>query len=68
MLVQLTTVLAGYATKCWENGIHLNLSTGFALSVLSSFYLTICTSYFSDVLHLLVFFLEMNKLVFYSKF
>ena len=50
---------------CRESRIHLPCSTGFAISsFLSYFYLTICTSYFLVVLHLLVLFLEISQLVF----
>ena len=44
----------------------LSCSTGFALSVFAFFYLTFCRSYFLGVLHLVAFFLEISKFVFYS--
>ena len=49
-----------------ESRIHLSLSTCFSFSLLPRFHLTICTSYFFVVLHLVVFFLKISQLVFYA--
>ena len=66
ILGQSTIVLAEYIRNMLGEYDRLSFPSGFALLDLLFFYLTICTSHFLVVPHLVVFFLEISHLVFYS--